>query len=195
MYDILELRKKLLSELKEIAKELKIKKIDALKKQDLIYKILDQQAIDATEAMSANKKSATVKEQAKTNRKNPIINTTPKKDSSEAKNVTNVEETKQKQSFDTPEQSEASNKDSHINHENRQRINGKRPRSNTKQQYNTPIISVSNANGIEMSGSIIDSSKDLPTTPEDETASQKHADNTYSSRQRKSYKKQEENVD
>ena len=167
MYDILELRKKLLSELKEIAKELKIKKIDALKKQDLIYKILDQQAIDATETMSSNKKSTTVKEQAKTTRKNSIINTTPKKDSSEAKNVTNVEETKQKQSFDTPEQSEASNKDSHINHENRQRRNGKRPRSNTKQQYNTPIISVSNANGIEMSSSIIDNSKDLPTTPED----------------------------
>ena len=195
MYDILELRKKLLSELKEIAKELKIKKIDALKKQDLIYKILDQQAIDATETMSANKKSATVKEQAKTNRKNPIINKTPKKDSSEAKNATNAEESKQKQSLDTPEQSEPSNKDSHINYENRQRRNGKRPRSNTKQQYNTPIISVSNANGTEMSGSIIDSSKDLPTTPEDETASQKHADNTYSSRQRKSFKKQEENVD
>jgi transcription termination factor Rho len=49
MYDILELSKKLLPELKEIAKELKIKKSESLKKQDLIYKILDQQAIEATE--------------------------------------------------------------------------------------------------------------------------------------------------
>ena len=49
MYDILELSKKLLPELKEIAKELNIKKSETLKKQDLIYKILDQQAIDATE--------------------------------------------------------------------------------------------------------------------------------------------------
>lgn len=49
MYDILELSKKLLPELKEIAKELNIKKSESLKKQDLIYKILDQQAIDATE--------------------------------------------------------------------------------------------------------------------------------------------------
>ncbi len=48
MYDILELNKKLVSELKDIARQLKIKKIDALKKQDLIYKILDQQAISAT---------------------------------------------------------------------------------------------------------------------------------------------------
>jgi transcription termination factor Rho len=50
MYDILELSKKLLPELKDIAKELNIKKTEALKKQDLIYKILDQQAIEATEA-------------------------------------------------------------------------------------------------------------------------------------------------
>ncbi len=49
MYDILELSKKLLPELKDIAKELKVKKAESLKKQDLIYKILDQQAIEATE--------------------------------------------------------------------------------------------------------------------------------------------------
>jgi transcription termination factor Rho len=44
MYDILELSKKLLPELKDIAKSLKIKKAESLKKQDLIYRILDQQA-------------------------------------------------------------------------------------------------------------------------------------------------------
>jgi transcription termination factor Rho len=49
MYDILELSKKLLPELKDIAKELDIKKTEGLKKQDLIYKILDQQAIEVTE--------------------------------------------------------------------------------------------------------------------------------------------------
>ena len=59
MYDILELSKKLLPELKEIAKELKIKKAESLKKQDLIYKILDQQAIEATETKTTYK---TVKE-------------------------------------------------------------------------------------------------------------------------------------
>lgn len=49
MYDILELSSKLLPELREIAKGLKIKRPESLKKQDLIYKILDQQAIEATE--------------------------------------------------------------------------------------------------------------------------------------------------
>jgi len=52
MYDILELSKMLLPELREIAKELNIKKAETLKKQDLVYKILDQQAIDATEKQS-----------------------------------------------------------------------------------------------------------------------------------------------
>jgi len=47
MYDILELNKKLLPELKDIAKEMNIKKIENLRKQDLVYKILDQQAINA----------------------------------------------------------------------------------------------------------------------------------------------------
>jgi len=48
MYDILELSKKLVPELREIARELKINKADTLKKQDLIYKILDQQVIGST---------------------------------------------------------------------------------------------------------------------------------------------------
>jgi len=45
MYDILELNKKLLPELREIAKNLKIKRVESYRKQDLIYMILDQQAI------------------------------------------------------------------------------------------------------------------------------------------------------
>jgi transcription termination factor Rho len=54
MYDILELNKKLVSELRDIAKQLKIKKTDSLKKQDLVYKILDQQAIIATGSKREN---------------------------------------------------------------------------------------------------------------------------------------------
>ncbi|MFO7851475.1 MAG: transcription termination factor Rho [Bacteroidota bacterium] len=57
MYDILELNKKLLPELREIAKNLKIKRVESYRKQDLIYRILDQQAIAASEnkASSARK--------------------------------------------------------------------------------------------------------------------------------------------
>ena len=45
MFDILELNTKLLMELREIAKSMKIKRVEAMKKQDLIFRILDQQAI------------------------------------------------------------------------------------------------------------------------------------------------------
>ncbi len=45
MYDIVELNGKLVSELREIAKGLNIKRVDKLLKQDLIYQILDQQAL------------------------------------------------------------------------------------------------------------------------------------------------------
>lgn len=49
MYDILELNKKLVPELRDIAKELSIKRVESYKKQDLIYKILDTQAIKEAE--------------------------------------------------------------------------------------------------------------------------------------------------
>lgn len=49
MYDILELNEKLLSELRQIAKDLNVKRIESYKKKELIYKILDQQAMVTTE--------------------------------------------------------------------------------------------------------------------------------------------------
>ncbi len=48
MYDIIELNAKLVNELRDIAKQLKIEKFEDLKKQDLVYKILDYQALNPT---------------------------------------------------------------------------------------------------------------------------------------------------
>ena len=48
MYNIIQLNDKNLSELQVIAKELGIKKADSYKKEDLVYKILDEQAIVGT---------------------------------------------------------------------------------------------------------------------------------------------------
>ncbi len=55
MYDIIELNNKLVGELREIAKELEIPKIDKLLKQDLIYKILDQQALNPSKVTKEKK--------------------------------------------------------------------------------------------------------------------------------------------
>ena len=56
MYNIIQLNDKNLSELQSIAQELGIKKTDSLKKEELVYKILDEQAIaGATKKVAADK--------------------------------------------------------------------------------------------------------------------------------------------
>jgi transcription termination factor Rho len=55
MYDIIELNNKLVTELRDIAKELNIPKHEKLLKQELIYKILDYQALNPTENKSGRK--------------------------------------------------------------------------------------------------------------------------------------------
>ncbi len=51
MYDIIELNAKLVTELREIAKKLEIAKYEGLKKQELIYKILDHQALNPSDEL------------------------------------------------------------------------------------------------------------------------------------------------
>ena len=56
MYDIIELNNKLVGELRDLAKSLNIEKFEALKKQELIYKILDQQASASSAPSTSEKK-------------------------------------------------------------------------------------------------------------------------------------------
>lgn len=58
MYNIEELKDRLLSELKEIAEDLGVQNFKKLSKQDIIYKILDQQAITPPEKLPKKIKSA-----------------------------------------------------------------------------------------------------------------------------------------
>ena len=51
MYDIIELNSKLVADLRQIAKELNIPKTEKLLKKDLVYKILDYQALNPTTEM------------------------------------------------------------------------------------------------------------------------------------------------
>ncbi|MCC6769073.1 MAG: Rho termination factor N-terminal domain-containing protein, partial [Bacteroidia bacterium] len=58
MYDITELNAKLVGELRDIAKQLEIPKSESLKKSELVYKILDEQAVKP-EMASKLKRSST----------------------------------------------------------------------------------------------------------------------------------------
>lgn len=57
MYDITELNEKKVQDLKEIAEQLNVPKYEKLKKQELIYQILDQQALNPTAAKSEKPKA------------------------------------------------------------------------------------------------------------------------------------------
>lgn len=76
MYDIVELNGKLVNELREIAKTLNIERSDSLKKQELIFRILDEQALQpvrpikaAQAAQTGNKPVQTGPSNAKRGRK------------------------------------------------------------------------------------------------------------------------------
>ncbi len=56
MYDIISLDSKELSEIREIARQLNIPKVDKLEKQDIIYKILDHQALNPSEEILSQEK-------------------------------------------------------------------------------------------------------------------------------------------
>ena len=71
MYTMDELNDKLLSELKNITEELGIKGASKLSKQDLIYKILDEQAISKPKKSSAKKSTSDTKTSPKTKSSGP----------------------------------------------------------------------------------------------------------------------------
>lgn len=98
MYNILELNEKLTTELRTIARDLGIRRPDAYKKEELIYKILDEQAIaesknknsesyKAEERKEKNKKTSTKKEFAD---KKPLV----KKESNSMQELTPKKEEK-----------------------------------------------------------------------------------------------------
>ncbi|MBC8319757.1 MAG: transcription termination factor Rho [Bacteroidetes bacterium] len=87
MYDIVELNGKLVTELRQIAEEFDIPKPDKLLKKELIYKILDHQALNPSkEILDAEKKSSAIKDRKRVHpqkRKNePIVTSEQKADHS-----------------------------------------------------------------------------------------------------------------
>lgn len=67
MYNIIQLNAKELSELQSIAKQMGLTKVESYQKAELVYKILDEQAI-----ATANKKAATAVEPPSAKKRNRI---------------------------------------------------------------------------------------------------------------------------
>jgi len=91
MYDIVELNSKLVAELREIAKTLNIPKPEKLDKQNLIYKILDQQALLPPGTIKQKEKEAQAEKPKKRGRKRKTVSNT---ESSGTKENVSAEKTK-----------------------------------------------------------------------------------------------------
>ncbi len=92
MYDIIQLNQKTVAELKEIAKELEISKYQKLKKEDLIYTILDHQA----------EKAATDKKSGEGRQNKPSRAKSTQDNKKEAKTETKTDSNKADSSEDKP---------------------------------------------------------------------------------------------
>ena len=117
MYNIEELRIRLLSELKEIAEELGVKNFKSLKKDELVYAILDQQAITPEQALPKKKPSVaeTQATEAEKTLESPAPKSEPQEDQADYKpkfkrqNVTEAP----KESSETEEKKESGKSDRH----------------------------------------------------------------------------------
>jgi len=142
MYDIIELNGKKVADLRTIAKELNIKKTDSLKKQDLIYKILDEQAVNpdfkakkpekVEEKKESKPKPARPRAKKPDNKKAPS-KPTDSKDDSKSKDLFTQDDKK-----DNNGQSDQSSerKGSRPQQSNRQQQGGRQQQSRSNQSNN-----------------------------------------------------------
>lgn len=151
MYDIIELNNKVVTELKEIAKSLNIPKIETLKKQDLVYKILDYQALNpSSDILKKEKEIAEKKDFQKRKRiiREKPENTSKVQNTNEVKlrtetNLAAKVETKVEKQENLNTKQEISTSKSEIkekkpfNNPNRE-FNKDHNRQNNKQRYNNP---------------------------------------------------------
>jgi transcription termination factor Rho len=107
MYDIIDLNSKKVADLREIAKAMNIKKTDALKKQDIIYKILDEQALNPKASPAkAEKKSPSPKPKPAAKKvEKPAVKTAEPVEQKETKAPKEVKEAKEPKEVKTDSES------------------------------------------------------------------------------------------
>jgi transcription termination factor Rho len=159
MYNIEELRIRLLSELKEIAEELGVKNFKSSKKEDLVYAILDQQAITPekslprkkpskvesevvlnTEAPETSPKETSEGSEEKPKFRRQNVTVTPKdKNETQEKEVKpsrppkSSKPSKSKERPSQPSKSETKKTESPDNHQSREKTSSKKSEDNNKE--------------------------------------------------------------
>ena len=110
-YNILELNEKLLPELQSIAEELGIKKVSSLKKEELVYRILDEQAISYAGIQAEKEKEKEAKKAERQTKAKKTKAAAPKGAKADAKTkaaapATPVEVSTEEVASEAPEQPE-----------------------------------------------------------------------------------------
>ena len=145
MYDIIELNGKKVAELREIATTLEIRRVDKLKKQDLVYAILDEQALrpqkkDSNKNISKPKPQAKQKPQARSSKKDEgdeKQERRPKKNRNEAdKDETNSGESMRERRDRRRKESEFKDLKEVSEHENKDRRDRRRDDKNERNDRN-----------------------------------------------------------
>ena len=145
MYDIENLNKKKVTELREIAETLKIEKTEKLKKQELVYKILDEQALKPVE----NKQSEANQDAPKqVRRPNPSNNSTNRRpnhhrnnDNKKTENSTSKADVSEKKSTEDVKKENIRESSSNRSHNHNKENQKRRPhhqhqdRNHNKEDY------------------------------------------------------------
>lgn len=149
MYDKTELEAKLLSDLRQIAKDFKIRRVDSFKKQDLIYQILDYQAINPSESAIESEKAARAQinrkpETTRKHEKDSQPKQTEKPQQEKKENNANMQQKPAIKAENTTEnkgQRPPKNENQHNNFKNKYKDNkGKNPQEhNTQNQSNKNV--------------------------------------------------------
>lgn len=139
MYNILELNDKLLPELKQIAKDMGIKKGDALKKEELVYKILDEQAVNKAAQKKNNPSEEDKKKRVRIPFNKKVYSTQNKTSETSVAPVESPQETPQKTSpVETKQAALAKNPLSQGNKKSKKKFEPVLKNKNTENQDTAP---------------------------------------------------------
>ncbi|WP_293739592.1 transcription termination factor Rho [uncultured Parabacteroides sp.] len=153
-YNILELNEKLLPELQSIAEELGIKKVSSLKKEELVYRILDEQAISYAGIQAEKEKEKEAKKAERQTKAKKTKATAPKGAKADAKTkvaapATPIEASVEEVAAETPEQPERK----------------KRTRIEKKEKVATAAVPVSKNEEVAVSKNLVSANAPISEAP------------------------------
>ena len=151
MYDIEKLNNKKVNELREIAEKLNISKADKLKKQELVYKILDEQALKPSSQNDKKETNTPKVETSNTSEKKPERATEPRKKpvhSNNRNNDRNNDRTNNRNNDRTNDRNKDRNNDRNKDRNNDRNKDRNNERNNKREDYEYDFAGIIISEGV-----------------------------------------------